>query len=723
MPELLLEILSEEIPARMQLKAADDLKRLVSEGLAAAGLTQTRARAFATPRRLALVVEGIPDKAPDISEERRGPRLDANEKAIDGFLKSTGLTLEQLEKRTTEKGDFYFAVIEKKGEGAEETVIKVVSEALTRFPWPKSMRWANTAVSWVRPIQNILCLLDGKPLEFTWSLGARPASGNAEDIRFTWNNQTFGHRFMAPESFLVTGVADYRRGLKDAYVVLDQDERKAKIKTDAEALAKALGLVLRDDPALLEEVAGLVEWPVTLIGSIDDEYMDIPSEVLTATMRKNQKYFAMDKPGGALASHFIVVANRETADGGKAIVAGNERVLRARLADAKFFWDLDRKQKLDARAGSLKNVTFHAKLGTLADKMARVRELATEIAAFVPGADKEKVRRAADLAKCDLTSGMVGEFPEVQGIMGRYYALNDKEDAEVADAIRDHYAPQGPSDTCPKAPVSVALALADRIDTLVGFWAIDEKPTGSKDPYALRRAALGVIRLVLENKLDFDLTPVLAAAFANFPDEVRQPVLDKVSGETRRDVLTNAWDAVHQKNFREYLSERLKVQLRDQGVRHDLISAIFASVEHTNLLDILNRVNALTSFVESEDGANLLTAYRRAANILRIEEKRDGKSYTGEPDAKTLVAVEERSLAADMTKVSTDLEGLLQEERYTDAMTKLSSLRAPVDAFFDNVTVNSDDAPLRVNRLQLLSRIRGTMNQVADFSHIEGGDR
>ena len=706
MPELLLEILSEEIPARMQPKAADDLKRLVTEGLSAAGLTQTRARAFATPRRLALVVEGIPDKAPDLSEERRGPRVDANEKAIEGFLKSTGLTLDKLEKRSTEKGDFYFAVIEKKGEGAEETVINVVAETLTHFPWPKSMRWSNTSVSWVRPIQNILCLLDGKPLEFTWSLGARAASGNVSDIRFTWNNLSVGHRFMDPEPFPVTGVADYRRALKEAYVILDPDERKAKIKSDAEALAKALGLVLRDDPALLDEVAGLVEWPVTLIGSIDDEFMDIPPEVLTATMRKNQKYFAMETTSGALASHFIVVANRETEDGGKAIVAGNERVLRARLADAKFFWDLDRKIKLESREGSLKNVTFHAKLGTLADKMARVRVLATEIAQYVPGADKDKVRRAADLAKCDLTSGMVGEFPEVQGIMGRYYALGDKEDAEVADAIRDHYSPQGPGDNCPKAPVSVALALADRIDTLVGFWAIDEKPTGSKDPYALRRAALGVVRLILENKLRVELRPLFMAAL--------RPLRDRAE---IGDSLTLADDLL------TFFADRLKVHLRDQGVSHDLIAAVFALGGQDDLGDLLARVDALQAFVKSEDGANLLTAYRRAANILKIEEKRDGKSYTGEPDAKTLVAVEERGLAADMTKISADLEGMLQDERYTDAMTKLSTLRAPVDAFFDNVTVNCDDAPLRVNRLRLLSRIRGTMNQVADFSHIEGGER
>ena len=664
MPELLLEILSEEIPARMQLRAADDLKRLVTEGLAAVGLTHSRARAFATPRRLALVVEGIPEKAPDISEERRGPRIDAPVKALEGFVKSTGLSVEQLEKRTTEKGDFYFAVIEKKGEGVEESVVKVVASSLLQLPWPKSMRWHNTLVSWVRPIKNILCLIDGKPLNHEWALGFRPASGITEEISFTWNNQSFGHRFMAPEPFLVTGVADYRRALKDAYVILDPEERKTKIKTDAEALAKALGLNLRDDPALLEEVAGLVEWPVTLIGTIDDDFMDIPPEVLTATMRKNQKYFAMERADGSLASHFIVVANRETADGGAAIVAGNERVLRARLADAKFFWDIDRRQTLASRQGALKNVTFHAKLGTLADKMERVRELAVTIADVVPGADRDKVRSAADLAKCDLTSGMVGEFPEVQGIMGRYYAMNDGEDYEVADAIRDHYSPQGPSDICPKSPVSVALALADRIDTLVGFWAIDEKPTGSKDPYALRRAALGVIRLILENKLRVELRPLFMEAF--------RPLRDRAA---MGDSLTLADDLLG------FFADRLKVHLRDQGVSHDLIQAVFALGGQDDLGDLLARVSALASFVSSEDGANLLIAYRRAANILRIEEKRDGKSYVGEPETKTLVAVEERGLAADMAKISSELESLLREERYTDAMTKLSTLRAPVDAF------------------------------------------
>jgi glycyl-tRNA synthetase beta chain len=427
MPDLLLEILSEEIPARMQPRAMDDLKRLVTEGLSGAGLTHTRARAFATPRRLTLVVEGIPEKGPDLSEERRGPRLDAAPKAIEGFLKSTGLTIEQLEKRTTDKGDFYFAVIERKGSNAQESVAKIVSDALTAFPWPKSMRWSNTAISWVRPLHNILCLLDGKPLETVWSAGARPASGIKDTISFTWNNQTVGHRFMAPGRFPVTGIADYRRALKDAFVILDHDERRTKIKTDAEGLAQSLGLKLRDDPGLLEEVAGLVEWPVALIGSIDDAFMEIPAEVLTATMRKNQKYFAMERPDGALAPHFVVIANREAPDGGAAIVAGNERVLRARLADAKFFWDQDRKQTLASRQSAITNIVFHAKLGTLADKMARVKVLATEIAAFVPGADKDKVRRAAELAKCDLVSGMVGEFPEVQGVMGRYYAISDGE--------------------------------------------------------------------------------------------------------------------------------------------------------------------------------------------------------------------------------------------------------------------------------------------------------
>ena len=706
MPDLLLEILSEEIPARMQPRAMDDLKRLVTEGLSGAGLTHTRARAFATPRRLALVVEGIPEKGPDLSEERRGPRLDAAPKAIEGFLKSTGLTIEQLEKHTTDKGDFYFAVVEKKGADAQDVVADVIADALVAFPWPKSMRWSNTAASWVRPLHNILCLLDGKPLAIEWSAGVRDASGIKEPISFKWNNQTVGHRFMAPEPFPVTGIADYRRALKDAFVILDPEERKAKIKADAEGLAQSLDVKLRDDPALVEEVAGLVEWPVALIGSIDDVFMEIPAEVLTATMRKNQKYFATERRDGALAPYFVVIANREASDGGAAIVAGNERVLRARLADAKFFWDQDRKQTLAARQPALANIVFHAKLGTLAEKMNRVRVLATEIAAFVPGADKDKVRSAADLAKCDLVTGMVGEFPEVQGVMGRYYAFNDGEDPEVADAIRDHYAPQGPSDRCPTAPVSVALALADRIDTLVGFWAIDEKPTGSKDPYALRRAALGVIRLILENKLRIALRPILASAL--------RPIRPKAG---------SADPALLVHDLLAFFADRLKVHLREQGVRHDLISAVFALADQDDIADILARVDALAQFLKSDDGANLLTAYKRAANILRIEEKRDSKSYDAPPETKALVAPEERSLAAELAKMSGDLETILQEERYTSAMTKLSTLRPPVDAFFDHVTVNCDDPPLRVNRLRLLSRIRGTMNQVADFSQIEGGDR
>jgi glycyl-tRNA synthetase beta chain len=706
MPELLLEILSEEIPARMQPRAMDDLKKMVTEGLTAAGLSNTRARAFATPRRLALVVEGIPEKAEDVNDERRGPRVDAGAKAIDGFLKSTGLTLEQLEKRKTDKGEFYFATIAKKGEDAQTVVTKVVSDTLNRFPWPKSMRWKNTQVSWVRPIHNVMCVLDGKPVDYEWDLGVREQSGMTERVRFKWNNESAGHRFHAPESFPVTGTADYRRKLKDAHVILDPEERKTKIKADAETLAKTLSLVLRDDPALLDEVAGLVEWPVALIGTIDDAFMDIPSEVLTATMRKNQKYFALETPDGIFASHFIVIANREAPDGGAAIVAGNERVLRARLADAKFFWDLDRKATLASRAPQLAKVTFHAKLGSLAQKMERVRTLATEIAAFVPGADKTKVRAAADLAKADLVSGMVGEFPEVQGVMGRYYALGDGQDAEVANAIREHYAPQGPSDKCPTAPVSVALGLADRVDTLAGFWAIGEKPTGSKDPFALRRAALGVIRLVLENRLRLKLRPLFAAAL--------RPLQNAITPAAGADIPQDLLD---------FFVERLKVHLRDQGVRHDMVAAVFALPGQDDLADIVARVKALQDFLKSEDGANLLTAYKRAANILRIEEKRDSKSYDGSPEAKALVLVEERALAQELGKISSELETILQEERYSDAMTKLAGLRASVDAFFDHVTVNADDPAQRINRLKLLSRIRATMNQVADFSQIEGGER
>ncbi len=692
MAELLLELLSEEIPARMQARAADDLQRLVTDALKHVGLTFKTAEAFVTPRRLALVVDGLPAKTKDISEERRGPRADAPDKAVDGFLRSNGLKKSDLEVRETDKGSFYFATIDRKGTKAEELLPDLLEGVLTAMPWPKSMRWADRSERWVRPLQGILCILDGRIVSLSF---AGIDSGN----------KTAGHRFLAPKQISVANFEDYKKKLKTAKVLLDPVERKAKILKDAQALAKKAGLTLNDDPALLDEVTGLVEWPVVYLGAIDGVFMDLPPEVLTTSMRAHQKYFALSGKDGKLASHFVVVANTVTDDEGKAVVAGNERVLRARLSDAQFYWDQDRKQTLSSRAPALKDITFHAKLGTIDDKIDRVQSLAAEIAGHVSGAGLDKVRSAARLAKADLTAGMVYEFPELQGVMGRYYALKDGEDAAVADAIRDHYSPLGPSDDCPTAPISVTVALADKIDTLVGFWAIDEKPTGSRDPYALRRAALGVIRLVLENKLRLPLLKLFDKAILLYRD------------------LPNKSESFDGDDLLAFFADRLKVHLREQGVRHDLISAVFALGGEDDLVRLMARVTALDGFLVTKDGANLLTAYKRAANILRIEEKKDGTSFGAAVDAKILSDAEEKVLFDRLMSVESRIVPILKAERFDDAMAAFAELREPVDEFFNEVTVNCDDAALRVNRLRLLSRIRTTMNRVADFSKIEGGER
>ena len=710
MPELLLEILSEEIPARMQARAAEDLKRLVTGGLEEAGLAFDSARVFATPRRLALVVDGLPAKTPDISEERRGPRADAPDQAVEGFLRGNGITRDQAEIRETGKGSFYFAVIEKKGAKSVDLLPEILAEAIDALPWPKSMRWAGRSERWVRPIHGLLCLLDGRKVSL--------ARGGIES-----GARTVGHRFLAPKPFAVKGFEDYAAKLRDAKVVLDAAERREIILEDAARLADEAGLRLKDDPGLADEVAGLVEWPVTYMGRIDAEFMDLPPEVLTTSMRAHQKYFALENKSGDLAPNFIVVANTETLDKGEAVVAGNERVLRARLADAKFYWDQDRKASLASRAPALEDVTFHARLGSLDDKIGRVEALAAEIAAYVPDADTDKARAAARLAKADLTTGMVHEFPELQGIMGRYYALDDGEDPAVADAIRDHYSPLGPSDDCPTAPVSIAVALADKIDTLVGFWAIDEKPTGSRDPYALRRAALGVIRLVLENGLRLPLDDVCAAAFRSLPENLKSLLHLEVGGGTIEETLDERWDLIFQKDLRVYIADRLKEQLRREGVRHDLISAVFDLGDDNDLVRIKNRVSALGGFLETDDGANLLTAYRRAANILRIEEKNDGASFDGAPDTGLFAEPQETKLFEKLAAAEAQIAPNLADERFDQAMNEFARLRRPVDDFFDHVTVNCDDPALRVNRLRLLSRIRATMNRVADFSQIEGGER
>ncbi|HEX9465433.1 MAG TPA: glycine--tRNA ligase subunit beta [Alphaproteobacteria bacterium] len=691
MPELLLEMFSEEIPARMQARAAEDLKRLVTDKIAAAGLVFTRADAYVTPRRLALVVDGLPEKQPDVTEEKKGPRVGSPDIAIQGFLKGAGLTsLDQCEKRTVGKAEFWFATIKRKGQATADVLASILKAAIAEFPWPKSMRWGAHRFLWVRPLHRMLGLFGGRAIPLSLDIGV------------TAGDRSSGHRFLAPAEFQVRNFADYKHKLQEAKVILDPAERRDVIARKAEEAAKREKLTVKPDPGLLDEVTGLVEWPVVLVGSIDAAYMELPPEVLTTSMRSHQKYFALLTAEGALASRFVVVSNMETDEQGqKNIIAGNERVLRARLSDAKFFWDQDRKTALENRVPALTTRVFHARLGTVADKVNRMEALLSKLVPAIPGCDPDFAREAALLCKADLSSGMVGEFPELQGVMGRYYALHDGEPPEVADAIRDHYAPLGPNDRCPTAPASVAVALADRIDTLSGFWTIGEKPTGSKDPFALRRAALGVIRLVIENKLRLPLRRAFAKAFA------------------RHGVAPGDVDAL-MADLLAFFADRLKVHLREQGVRHDLIAAIFSRGGDSDILRILARVEALKAFLSSADGANLLTAYRRASNIVEIEEKKDKTRYDAPVQAALLRLAEEKTLAHKLSDARQSMETLLPMENFGGAMMALANLRPPIDAFFDKVTVNAPEADLRANRLRLLSEIRRTLSAVADFSKIEG---
>ncbi|HXZ00385.1 MAG TPA: glycine--tRNA ligase subunit beta [Stellaceae bacterium] len=688
MAELLLELLTEEIPARMQRRAAEDLAMLATDKLEAAGLVPSDAHAYATPRRLTLVVEGLPDRQPDTTEERRGPRVGAPANAVEGFLKSAGLaSIEECEQRDTGKGVFYFAMIRRPGRPTAEVLPALLRETMLALPWPKSMRFPAAGFRWVRPMTSALCLLGGKVL---------PLALDGVAV----GNETRGHRFLAPKPFKVRDFADYRRKLSEARVMLRAEDRRQAITLALYEKAAEAQLTVKDDPALLDEVVGLVEWPVVLMGRIDPEFLDLPPEVLTTSMRAHQKYFPCLDREGRLAGRFLVVANTVAEDGGRAIIAGNERVLRARLSDARFFWEQDRKVPLAARIPKLAERIFHARLGSVLDKVGRVERLSEELASAIAGADKAKVLRAAELAKSDLSSGMVGEFPELQGVMGHYYALNDGEPAEVAAAIAEHYSPLGPNDHCPSAPVSVALALADKIDTLAGFFSIDEKPTGSRDPFALRRAALGAIRLILENKLRLALAPVFGRAFA----------LGRANG----------FAADPTAELLAFFADRLKVHLREQGVRHDLIAAVFALGGEDDLVRLLARVAALDAFLATDDGANLLVAYRRAANIVRIEEKRDAATYPGEPDPKLLQEPAEARLAAELERAAASGAAALGREAFTEAMAVLAALRGPVDEFFAQVTVNCENGQLRANRLRLLVQIRDTLNRIADFSQIEG---
>lgn len=691
MPQLLLELFSEEIPARMQAQAARDLERLIVGGLTDRGFLNEGARSFATPRRLALVIEGLPAQQADVSEERKGPRVDAPDAAIQGFLRSTGMTKDQLRVQKDAKGaEFYLAVIERKGRPTPQVLAELIPEVIKSFPWPKSQRWGSGDLTWVRPLHSILCTFDGEVVPF--EVGGVKSS-----------NTTRGHRFLGNDVITVRRYDDYVDQLKKAHVILNAADRKAQILHEAKQLAQAQNLALIEDEALADEVAGLVEWPVPLIGQFDLGFLDVPQEILISTMRANQKYFALKDPRtGKLSHKFVVIANMITKDGGKNVVAGNERVLRARLSDAKFFWDQDRKTTLEARVPQLKDIVFHAKLGTQLQRVERIEVLAGEIAPLV-GADAAKAKRAARLCKADLVSGTVGEFPEVQGVMGRYFALNDKEDAAVADAVQEHYQPQGQGEAAPTAPVSVAVALADKFDTLAGFFAIDEKPTGSKDPFALRRAALGVIRIILEGGLRLTLTDMAKQAGKTFPGQ-------------------GAWAG----SLVEFFADRLKVALRDKGIRHDLIDAVFALGGQDDLTLIVRRVEALQGFLKTDDGKNLLAGYKRAVNILKIEEgkekKKDAKfgGFTGKPDVSLLEVPQEVELFKTLAIANDLIAAEVQKERFEEAMRAMSRLRAPVDAFFDKVTVNADNPKLRENRLKLLSEIRDAMHSVADFSKIEG---
>ncbi|MCC0004352.1 MAG: glycine--tRNA ligase subunit beta [Methylobacteriaceae bacterium] len=695
MPDLLLELFSEEIPARMQRQAASDLERQVTGALIERGLKFEGAVAHATPRRLALHIAGLPGRQPDIREEKKGPRVGAPEAAVQGFLKSAGLTsLDQAKiEKDPKKGEFYVAIVERAGKPTLDLLAEILPGIIRAFPWPKSMRWGaasarSDALRWVRPLHSIVATFG-------------PENEEPEIVPFEIDgvaagNITYGHRFLAPAAIKVRRFDDYLPALEKAKVVLDADRRKNIVLHDARDLAFAQGLELIEDEGLLEEVAGLVEWPRALMGSFDESFLAIPPEVIRATIRANQKCFVL-KRGPTLANKFVLVSNIEARDGGKEIVAGNERVVAARLSDAKFFWESDLKTPLEQRVPKLDSIVFHERLGTQGERVKRIEELAYELAAKV-GADPARAARAAHLAKADLVSEMVGEFPELQGLMGRYYAAAQGTAPSIAAAIEEHYKPQGPSDRTPTDPVSVSVALADKIDTLAGFWAINEKPTGSKDPYALRRAALGVIRLVLENGLRLPLLHTVRLAQSRM----------HIHANSAQDLLA-------------FFADRLKVYLRDKGARHDLIDAVFALEDQDDLLMIVKRVDALGKFLDSDDGRNLLAGAKRAANILRAEEKKDGEGAFDQPaNIEFISEYEERALKAAIDRASDETKERVKAEDFEGAMHALAKLRAPVDAFFDKVTVNADDQRLRKNRLQLLGELRAAMRRVADFSKIAG---
>jgi glycyl-tRNA synthetase beta chain len=752
--ELLLELLSEEIPARMQRRAIEDLTGLIRDKLTAAEIPCATIRGYVTPRRLVVIAKDIPATQPDRTDERRGPRLGAPQAAISGFLRSVGLaSVEECEIRDTGRGEFYFAIVRRPGRPSNEVLPELIKAAITELPWPKSMRWPGAILRWVRPLTSIICVFDGEIL---------PLAIEGVPI----GRKTRGHRFLSPGAFCADSAAEYREKLQHVYVIVDQDQRRELIRADLDRRAAELGLAVKPDPGLLDEVTGLAEFPAVLAGAIDPDFMMLPPEVLQTAMRTHQKYFSCVYPDGSPAPHFLFIADNLAEDGGKAIVAGNERVLRARLADARFFWDQDRKVRLEDRVEALRDRVYHAKLGSVYDKVERIEQLAaflseqfcstvtpakarvqslplartggnrSELPALdsrFRGNDDEELsrlaQRAAHLAKADLSTGMVGEFPELQGIMGRYYALNDGEDQIVANAIAEHYRPLGPTDDCPSAPVSVVVALADKIDTLIGFFAIGEKPTGSRDPFALRRAAQGILRLVIENGLRIPLKSAFTQAAEAFYRQRSAPNWEERVPLLYAELMSFVIEEIDTPSrhgngpgLMSFVIERLKVHLREQSVRHDLIAAAFLQVgtAESDIVRLLARVRALEGFLGSEDGANLLVAYRRAANIVAIEDRKEGCTRSDDVDAALLELPEERTLAQSLFTVGSRAGALLAEERFEEAMAELARLRQPVDAFFDKVTVNTDEPELRENRLRLLARIRDTMNRVADFSQIEG---
>ena len=705
MPDLLLEVLSEEIPARMQAGGAQELEKQVCSRLEDARLTFGKPERFATPRRLALLVRDLPAEQPDITIERKGPRVDAPEKAIAGFLRSTGLTLKDCEQRETPKGPVWFAVKHEKGRPTGELLTELLPQALAAVSWPKSMRWDESGVRWVRPIRSILCLLDDQVVPFHF--------GAIESGRTTQ-----GHRFLEPGPHTIADAGSYEAALEGAKVMLSRAGRAIKIAGEANALAQSKALKLPRDVPLTGENAGLVEWPMVLMGSIDEHFMDLPPEVLRSAMSKHQRYFSVRGSDGKPAPHFVMVADGATDDSNDAVIAGNERVLRARLADARFFWNQDTRKPLADRVQQLEGVVFHTRLGSMKDKAERIANLARNLCIafkdtnedWAAGADPEQAYRAGLLCKADLVTEIVGEFPDLQGIMGRYYAEAnhgaeaDREPVTVSEAMAQHYAPQSPYYQLPMPPVSLAVALADKLDTLAGFFAVDERPTGSKDPFALRRAALGVIKLVIGDELRLSLREWLAKTLNGYG-----AMLPPEPGPNATE------DALF-----EFFADRFKVYIRDHGFRHDQVSAVFGVDGEDDLSRIFKRVEALDRFIKSDDGANLLTAYSRAANILRIEEKKDGRSYYGRADATLFAETEERVLHTRITDALFRADAALGREDFAEAMAAMATLRKPVDAFFDHVTVNCEDPALRRNRLLMLSAIRATLDRVADFSKIEG---